>query len=96
MHDRSLRKTHVGRSLTTEDEGVVVYQDDTLEGMAQWAAKLGFAGVQIPTWDARLFDLKKAAESQTYCDEILGTVRGAGPRTPAARRCRWFGPKQGR
>ena len=28
--DRSLRKTHVGRSLATEDEGVVVYQDDTL------------------------------------------------------------------
>lgn len=28
--DRTLRKTHVGRSLATEDEGVVVYQDDTL------------------------------------------------------------------
>lgn len=29
--DRSLRKTHVGRSMATEDEGVVVYQDDTLK-----------------------------------------------------------------
>jgi hypothetical protein len=29
--DRALRKTHVGRSLATEDEGVVVYQDDTLK-----------------------------------------------------------------
>ena len=29
--DRSLRKTHVGRSLSTEDEAVVVYQDDTLK-----------------------------------------------------------------
>lgn len=28
--DRSLRKTHIGRSMSTEDEGVVVYQDDTL------------------------------------------------------------------
>jgi len=28
--DRSLRKTHVGRSLGTEDEGLQVYQDDTL------------------------------------------------------------------
>jgi hypothetical protein len=28
--DRSLRKTHVGRSLSTEDDGVAVYQDDTL------------------------------------------------------------------
>jgi hypothetical protein len=28
--DRSLRKTHVGRTLGTEDEGIQVYQDDTL------------------------------------------------------------------
>src|SRR5271169_4608584 len=51
---------------------------NTLENMARWAAGLGFVGVQIPTWDARLFDLKQAAESQTYCDEILGVVRTAG------------------
>ena len=51
---------------------------NTLEGMAHWAAGLGFAGVQIPTWDARLFNLKLAAESQTYCDEVLGVVSGAG------------------
>ena len=29
--DRSLRKTHVGRSMGQEDEGVTVYQDDTLQ-----------------------------------------------------------------
>lgn len=29
--DRSLRKTHVGRSMAQEDEGVTVYQDDTLQ-----------------------------------------------------------------
>jgi sugar phosphate isomerase/epimerase len=51
---------------------------NTLAGMAQWAAGLGFAGIQIPTWDARLFNLQQAAESQDYCDEILGTVRAAG------------------
>ena len=51
---------------------------NTLSGMAQWAAELGFVGVQIPSWDARLFDLKRAAESQTYCDEILGVVAQAG------------------
>ena len=51
---------------------------NTLENMARWAAGLGFVGVQIPTWDTRLFDLKKAAESQVYCDEILGVVRAAG------------------
>lgn len=51
---------------------------NTLENMARWAAGLGFAGVQIPTWDARLFDLKQAAESQAYCDDILATVSEAG------------------
>jgi hypothetical protein len=29
--DRALRKTHVGRLLAQEDEGVTVYQDDTLQ-----------------------------------------------------------------
>jgi len=51
---------------------------NTLKGMAQWAAGLGFTGVQIPTQDRRLFDLKLAAESQTYCDEIRGVVGDAG------------------
>jgi sugar phosphate isomerase/epimerase len=51
---------------------------NTLANLAQWAAELGFVGVQIPTWDKRLFDLHRAAESQEYCDEILGTVRAAG------------------
>src|SRR5580698_5004446 len=51
---------------------------NTLAGMAKWAAGLGFAGVQIPSWDARLFNLKLAAESQSYCDELLGTVNQAG------------------
>ncbi|MGB6691847.1 MAG: sugar phosphate isomerase/epimerase [Terracidiphilus sp.] len=51
---------------------------NTLAGMAQWAASLGFVGVQIPSWDARLFDLKRAAESQAYCDEIVGLLRNHG------------------
>jgi sugar phosphate isomerase/epimerase len=51
---------------------------NTLEGMAHWAAGLGFTGVQIPSWDKRLFDLKLAAESQDYCDEVLGVVGRAG------------------
>ena len=51
---------------------------NTLGGMADWAAELGFAGIQIPTWDGRLFDLKLAAESQDYCDDILEVVEQAG------------------
>ena len=51
---------------------------NTLENMARWAAELGFIGVQIPTWDARLFDLKQAAQSQAYCDDILEVVNETG------------------
>jgi len=47
-------------------------------GMAKWAAGLGFAGVQIPSWDGRLFDLKLAAESQSYCDDLLGILKDSG------------------
>jgi len=46
---------------------------NTLNNIAKWAADLGFKGVQIPTWDSRLFDLGKAANSQSYCTEILET-----------------------
>jgi sugar phosphate isomerase/epimerase len=51
---------------------------NSLKGMAHWAAGLGFAGVQIPSWDKRLFDLELAATSQSYCDEVLGVVGQAG------------------
>ena len=51
---------------------------DTLDGICGWAASLGYKGVQIPTWDDRLFDLAKAATSKTYCDEIAGTVAARG------------------
>jgi sugar phosphate isomerase/epimerase len=51
---------------------------NSLEGMANWAATLGFVGIQIPSWDKRLFDLKLAAESQDYCDTILGVLKQAG------------------
>jgi sugar phosphate isomerase/epimerase len=47
---------------------------NSLREISRWAAALGYKGVQIPTWDARLFDLKRAAESRAYCDEVLGTL----------------------
>jgi sugar phosphate isomerase/epimerase len=53
---------------------------NTLDGIAKWAASLGYKGVQIPSWDARLFDLKQAGESKTYCDEVLGTLNKHGLR----------------
>src|SRR2546421_12291867 len=51
---------------------------NNLKSIAAWAAKLGYKGVQIPSRDAGLFDLKRAAESKSYCDEIRGTVVGHG------------------
>ncbi|MGB6746152.1 MAG: sugar phosphate isomerase/epimerase, partial [Terracidiphilus sp.] len=51
---------------------------NTLDGMAGWAAGLGYVGIQIPSWDGRLFDLARAAESTDYCDEILGIAARHG------------------
>lgn len=49
-----------------------------LSSICKWAKSLGFTGVQIPTWDPRMIDLEKAAESKTYADEINGIVKEAG------------------
>jgi sugar phosphate isomerase/epimerase len=51
---------------------------NSLAGIAGWAAGHGYKGVQLPSWDARLFDLARAAESPGYCDEVKGTLRDAG------------------
>lgn len=51
---------------------------NNLTTICKWAAGLGFKGVQIPTWDPRCIDLKKAAESKTYADELKGTIAAAG------------------
>jgi sugar phosphate isomerase/epimerase len=49
-----------------------------LKSICKWAASLGYVGVQIPAWDSRCIDLKKAAESKGYCDELKGTVESCG------------------
>lgn len=51
---------------------------NSLESICQWAADLGYIGVQIPTWESRLIDLKTAAESKTYCDELKGKINSFG------------------
>lgn len=51
---------------------------DSLPSIAKWAADCGYVGVQIPTWDRRLFDLEKAAGSDAYCDEVKGICAEAG------------------
>src|ERR1700712_3710624 len=51
---------------------------NSLESIAKYMADLGYKGVQIPTWDPRMIDLKKASESQTYCDELKGKLSDIG------------------
>ena len=48
------------------------------DGITKQAADWGYAGVEIPSWDGRLFDLDRAAESKDYCDEIAGKARENG------------------
>ncbi|PPK84092.1 sugar phosphate isomerase/epimerase [Neolewinella xylanilytica] len=51
---------------------------NNLDDICRYMAGLGYKGVQIPTWESRLIDLEKAAESKTYCDEIKGRVADHG------------------
>ncbi len=48
------------------------------ESITKWAGGHGFKGVQIPSWDERIFDMQKAAESKHYCDELKGIARNNG------------------
>jgi sugar phosphate isomerase/epimerase len=48
------------------------------DSITRWAADCGYVGVQVPSWDGRLFDLSKAAGSKTYCDEFKGQAAQNG------------------
>ncbi len=51
---------------------------NNLDNIAAWAAGLGYKGVQIPTWDKRVFDLEQAAHSQAYCENLRATLAKHG------------------
>jgi len=51
---------------------------NNLKSICHWAKSLGYEGVQIPTWDSRCIDLKLAAESKTYADDLKGLVNECG------------------
>ncbi|MEM0936792.1 MAG: sugar phosphate isomerase/epimerase [Pseudomonadota bacterium] len=48
------------------------------DAITKWAAGCGYVGVQVPSWDGRLFDLEKAATSIDYCDEFKGVAAQNG------------------
>ncbi|MFN6944286.1 MAG: sugar phosphate isomerase/epimerase family protein [Cytophagaceae bacterium] len=51
---------------------------NSLENICKWASSLGYLGIQIPSWDKRVIDLKKAAESSSYAEEVKGIVQSYG------------------
>lgn len=51
---------------------------NNLQSVCKWAAGLGYTGVQIPTWDARCMDLKRAAEDKDYARQLRETVASCG------------------
>ena len=51
---------------------------NSLDSIAKWAGSLGFKGVQMPSWDGRLFDLEKAAIDIDYCNEVKATLARHG------------------
>jgi len=51
---------------------------NTLEGLCKWASGHGYIGIQLPTSDEWLINLKLAAESKTYCDDLKGKINKYG------------------
>lgn len=51
---------------------------NSLDGLAQWAAELGFKALQLPCNHPAIFNLEQAATSQTYCDDISGRLAEHG------------------
>lgn len=49
---------------------------NNLPNISAWMKDKGYAGIQLPSWDSRIIDIKRAAESKTYCDEIKGQCNG--------------------
>lgn len=51
---------------------------NTLENITQWASSVGFKGIQMPTWDKRIFDLERAANDLEYCQYVQHTLEKSG------------------
>lgn len=47
---------------------------NNIKNICQWAASLGYKAIQLPTLDERFIDLRKAATSNTYADELKGVI----------------------
>lgn len=51
---------------------------NTLDNLCKWASDLGYKGIQIPTWESNLINLRLAAESLDYAQELKAKVNAYG------------------
>ena len=51
---------------------------NNLDSICRWASDLGYKAIQLPTLDDRFIDLKLAAESKVYADELNGKINSYG------------------
>ena len=51
---------------------------NTIDAMAQWAARQGFVGMQVPIGNSAFVDVALAAQSKDYCDELRERVAAHG------------------
>lgn len=51
---------------------------DSLDGIAGWAASLGYRGIQLPVHDSRFIDVARAASDDHYCATVNATLAGHG------------------
>ena len=49
---------------------------NSLSNITKWVKSLGYKAVQLPSWDGRIMDLKKAADSKAYCDDLKAQANG--------------------
>ena len=47
---------------------------NSYDSICAWVADLGYKGVQLPSWDPRIMDLSKAAESKSYCEDLAAVA----------------------
>jgi sugar phosphate isomerase/epimerase len=78
FHRRQHMKTIKGPAIFLAQFAGDAAPFNTLDSIAKWASGLGYKGIQMPSWDGRLFNLKNAAESKTYCEEVKGTLAQHG------------------
>src|SRR5882724_12902414 len=57
---------------------------NSFDAICRWASSFGYEGVQIPTWDARLFDVEKASDSKTIATRSTGSRHGTDCRSPSS------------